>query len=92
MKVIGVEVRFGWQEVPYPKREAKLIPLEIIIPQIRARQGRERPIGEVTFHTTNGDVTVQAYLPTPFPSPDAPGVDHDVEAVAFLDRQIERGV
>lgn len=91
MKVIGVEVRFGYNNLPIQKREAKLIPCEVIIPAV-AEQRYCQPVGEVTFHTTHGDVTVQAQLPGNPMEPGSPTVQTAQDAQAFLDRQIEAGV
>jgi hypothetical protein len=91
MKVIGVEVRFGYSNIPFPKREAKLIPLEIVIPAVDEQRYNEA-VGEVTFHTTHGDVTVQTRLPGTLQEPGQPTVRTMQEAQAFLDRQIEAGV
>lgn len=91
MKVIGVELRFGYTTVPIQKREAKLIPCEVVIPAV-AEQRYSQAVGEVTFHTTHGDVTVQAVLPGNLMEPGCPMVNTAQDAQAFLDRQIEAGV
>lgn len=91
MKVIGVEVRFGYTNIPMQKREAKLIPCEVVIPAI-AEQRYCYAAGEVTFHTTHGDVTIQAQLPGTLQEPGCPTVNTMQDAQAFLDRQIEAGV
>ena len=91
MKVIGVEVRFGYTNLPIQKREAKLIPLEIVIPAV-AEQRYCEAAGEVTFHTTDGDVTIQTRLPGDLTRPGQPTVQTAGEAQAFLDRQIEAGL
>lgn len=98
MKLIGVEVRVRASGA-HTFREAKLVPLEIVIPAV---DGRLEPEAEVTFHTTHGDVTVRTNLPgygryvgrddgRYVGRDDEPNVPLH-EAVRFIDRQIEAGL
>ncbi len=98
MKVIGAEIRFTYDRLPYPAREAKLVPLEIVFPAV-IDDFTERvdsycvPQAEVTFHTTDGDVTtLRVNLPFNPYDRSAPQVKGQEAAKQYLDRQIERGV
>lgn len=54
MKLIGMELRVGVGQ-GYQVLEAKLVPVEIVIPSIGGYYSG--PEAEVTFHCDNGDVT-----------------------------------
>lgn len=63
MKVIGAELRLGVEGYPIQRTfEVKLVPVEVDFPRVFSG-GQMRPTAEVTFHTSNGDVTVRAQLP-----------------------------
>lgn len=87
MKLIGVELRVGFRGWPFQQMEAKLVPVEIVYPNLENFAGYSRPVAEVTFHASTGDVTVNAELP---PAPY--GEDHVArdwnDARKFLERQI----
>ncbi len=88
MKLIGAEIRVGYANGP-GLQEAKLIPLEVVYPLLDPRQ-YNHAVAQVTFHTSNGDVTVTANLPDERLREDTKFARDADEATAWIRRQLER--
>ncbi len=88
MKLIGAEIRVGYDHGP-GLQEAKLIPLEVVYPTLDPQQ-YNAPVAEVTFHTSNGDVTMRMRLPEDRQRPDTKYARNVDEALAWIRGQLER--
>ena len=62
MNLIGAEIRVGVENGD-GLQEAKLIPLEGVFPEIKGNYRHSQNLAEVTFHTSEGDVTMRVVLP-----------------------------
>jgi hypothetical protein len=89
VKLIGMELRVA-SSMLHQKLEAMIVPLDIRFARAEndPYASSVRPEVEVTFHTTDGDVTVRAVLPT---NPQDSLIQKDAEAChRFLRAQVER--
>lgn len=90
MKLIGVEVRVGASQFHGRKLEALIVPLDIRFARAAddPYMHSTSPVAEVTFHTTDGDVTVIARLP--MTQEDSLVMKNAEECHRFLRQQVEQ--
>ncbi len=93
MKLIGAEIRVG-VENGGGLQEVKLIPLAVVFPAIDGNYRHSQNLAEVTFHTSEGDVTIRAMLPhnrieVQNHKLSGPVVQDPLEAIKFIQQQLE---
>lgn len=87
MKLVGIELRVGVQGPMMEGRqlEVAVFPVNVVYPGVKGRYDI-RPTAEITFHTTEGDVTTNVSLPMDYDR--NPILLKDEEIYPFLRKQL----